>query len=843
MLLNYLLNHSFRSSVSGLYIWRDKSIVEIRATTSSEKVQIPPPFPAQPPMLRRKISNWTSRPEDPQPFCAFPETFWLYYQVSLERNNSRESSNALPVNTKKYSASSSAVTSVRSLFTLDLPQPSTAEIILVLKSPFTQGDVVKAYHLIRFFQLSDTGYFITNDGHDRGGAKIGLVGAENWENVMCYLDALLFSMFANLESFEPILFILNQHANPLVTQLSGLLRVYVNLLRLGNLITTDITQRICECLMKLGFGEALSHRQQDPAPVFEFLTETLAMPLLTFRVEIQHSGKQDDDDTKYLKERILFVSLPEDEDADLVKPENSHIEGEEPEQEQSAADANGNDKTAEKSGNTDDAVLLEECLEHYFNNSISVRRELQRRATLDGTRNLPGGDVPVVTEGEELNMAADLADTPRSGKHRHSSVRSDSVSTPQVRVRTRSSTLSIWSISSVESKPREVMLPAWMLLRLLPFYTDDNEVVGANESIARNSKEFANRRPVLPICLKRYSFSVGERLASRSKRRILIPPVIDLPSFVADDHTSTGDESNGGYKLILESAVCHRGTTIESGHFVSAVRKENHIENQTLEEALAAPWYLYDDLKKTRVVTKTFQEIFDSEWPYMLFYRLVACEDTRPSSQVLSVMSSNMSPVIAPKGFKQKYWNEESLTPIVSNGGNTSIQSSESYPKHSLQLTSLTTSSVPIPEFLPTSPKFVDIRKRYFWYIIDKDKNYYKESASFSKTGSRNMSISFTPQFRRNSQWSEVSNISGLILEDGEDHIHANLEKVKKKLETVDQELHKDVMSPVVSVVSHKTHVHRIFSHDKEEDMPPSFSKKEYRKKRAQFKKEKCCIT
>lgn len=814
-------------------------------------------------MLRKRLARWTSRSEEPQPFCAFPETFWDWYQDSLSRPQQHESSHAQAVNNRKYNASLSAVTTVKSLFTADLPQPSTHQVILLLKSPFTQGDIIKTYHLIRYFQLSDTGYFITNDGYDRTGARIKLVGAENWENVMCYLDALLFSMFANLESFEPILFILNQHSNPLVTQLSGLLRVYVNLLRLGNLITTDISQRICECLMKLGFSEALSHRQQDAAPLFEFLTETLSMPLLTFRVEIQHSGKQDDDDTKYSKERILFVSLPEDEPGELVKPEGDHVEGILPSDKSTESTANGDPKE-HSNGNDDanDAVLLEECLEHYFNNSISVKRELQRRATLDSsTRNLPGADVPVVTEDKELT-AAELTDIAlkNNSVHRPRSSRAELAhsSTPQVRIRTRSSTLSIWSISSVESKPREVMLPAWMLLRLLPFYTDDNDLDGTgNESIARNSKEFANRRPVLPICLKRYSFSAANKLASRSKKRIIIPPVIELPLFVADD-PKAGDENTGCYKLILESAVCHRGTTIESGHFVSAVRKNIHIENETLQESLAASWYLYDDLKKTRVVTKTFQEIFDTEWPYMLFYRLVSCDGTaRQSSLVLSIQSANASPAIAPKGFKPKYWNDDSLTPVLTHTEGASEKSeSESSLQPLFQQVNSTTSSVPIPEILPTSPDFVDIRKRYLWYVIDKDKNYYKEHVALSKSGSRNMSISFTPQFRRNSQWSEVSNISGLVLEEPPAHTHTNLDIVKKKLETIDLDLKETstephlqsnpvlerIVSPAVSDKSHKHHhIHRIFSHDK--DGPPSLAKKQYYKKRAEYKKEKCCIT
>lgn len=809
-------------------------------------------------MFRRKLTQWVSRSEDLQPFCAFSEAFWEYYHESLTKSPlGHESAHSLPINTKKYSSTLSAVTTIKSFFTGDLPVPSTHQVIALLKSPFTQGDIVKTYTLIRYFQLSELGYFITNDGFDRTGLPIRLLGAENWESVMCYLDALLFSMFANLESFEPILFILNKHANPLVTQLSGLLRVYVNLLRLGNVITTDITQRLCECLMKLGFSEALSHRQQDAAPLFEFLTETLAMPLLTFRVEIQHSGKQDDDDTKYSKERILFVSLPEDESSELVKHEDLQIESSPAPDCSSPAEPNSTPHV-----DTGDAILLEECLEHYFNNSISVKRELQRRATMDSsTRNLPGGDVPVVTEGKELT-AADLSDVPLNGnasRPRNSRHGLSLSQTPQVRVRTRSSTLSIWSISSVESKPREVMLPAWMLLRLLPFYTDDNDLDSTDESIARNSREFANRRPVLPICLKRYSFSTASNLASRSKKRIIIPPVIDLPLFVADDPTRVDQESTSGFKLILESAVCHRGTTIESGHFISAVRKNIHHEKETLQESLAASWYLYDDMKKERVVTKTFLEIFDKEWPYMLFYRLVASDHSTSFSSQILLNSSSVSPSVAPKGHKPKYWTDDSLTPIVSSTETSTTPDVDISLRLPFQKINSSTFSVPIPDVLPTSPNFVDIRKRYLWYVIDKDKNYYKESAALSKSGSRNISISFTPQFRRNSQWSETSNISGLALEEQE-QTHSNLDNVKRKLEKIDQDVKEltlaeskplshsnlevdEIASPAISEKNHRHHhhIHRIFSNEK--DSPPSLTKKHYRKKRAEYKKEKCCIT
>ncbi|QBM89104.1 Ubiquitin carboxyl-terminal hydrolase [Metschnikowia aff. pulcherrima] len=806
-------------------------------------------------MLRKRITRWTSKSEGgQQPFCAFPESFWQYYIETLGTDSSAGFSDLTAPNLTKYNQNSPAVAQVKVFFGPEQPQPSVSQIIVALKSPFSQGDVVKAFHLIRFFQLSDLGLFITNDGFDRAGSPIELRGAENWEHVMCYLDALLFSMFANLESFEPILFLLNQHPNALVSQLLCLLRVYVNLMRLGNLITTDITQKICECLRKLGFLEALSHRQQDCAPLFEFLTETLAMPLLTFRVEIQHSGKQDNDDTKYSKERILFVSIPEEEN----RP-------------------------------SDEPTLLEECLEHYFNNSISVKRELQRRATIEEQRSATptnGSAIPMLelhSKTESIREREVRSSTSLAFADGHSKPVASSTLN-RVQVRTRSSTLSIWSISSLESKPGEVMLPAWMLLRLMPFYTDDNQLNNANESVARNTHEFANRRPVLPICLKRYSFSTTDNFANRSQRKIVIPPVIDLPLFLADDDSDT-KENNLSFKLILESAVCHRGTTIQSGHFVSAVRKNAHVENESLEESLSASWYLYDDLKSNRVVTKTFSEIFESEWPYMLFYRLVPSDSSAVSSSLNLGSASNISasPVIAPKGHKTKFWTEEALSPILS-----SAEDSREHSQASSMLTipekiiitkklsnaksndsflNFPSASIPIPDSLPGSTNFVDIRKRYLWYVTDKEKNYYKESASLSKSGSRNLSISFTPQYRRNSQWSEISNISGLSLDgdnlivkqrsdavtgrkslemqSSEDRKENGQHKDKEidtqlKIDTTDNKA-KDHKSKDHKVKEHKHHLRHIFTHD--EESPPSLAKTHVRKKHADYKKEKCAIT
>lgn len=63
-------------------------------------------------------------------------------------------------------------------------------------------------------------------------------GAENRGNVTCYLDALLFAMFAKLSAFECML--KNDPADENHGRLAALLRLWVNMLRSGMLIHTDM---------------------------------------------------------------------------------------------------------------------------------------------------------------------------------------------------------------------------------------------------------------------------------------------------------------------------------------------------------------------------------------------------------------------------------------------------------------------------------------------------------------------------------------------------------------------------------------------------------------------------
>lgn len=103
-------------------------------------------------------------------------------------------------------------------------------------------------------------------------------------------------------------------------------------------------------LSACGWKDAAAVRQQDASEAFSFITEKLALPLLTLKMDIFHTGKEDvSDDHKFVNERLLEVAIPEE-------PKDGTV------------------------------IALEDCLETYFNNRIEVKRYLERRGTLNSGR-------------------------------------------------------------------------------------------------------------------------------------------------------------------------------------------------------------------------------------------------------------------------------------------------------------------------------------------------------------------------------------------------------------------------------------------------------------------------
>ena len=109
------------------------------------------------------------------------------------------------------------------------------QILAMFFTPAPQmGDVEAAYELITLLVDSEEGIIRPYDPH------IKMLGAVNRQGVTCYLDALLFAMFARLGSFEAMLYT-NFEDTPR-KRLAALLRLWVNALRTGRLITTDVVR-------------------------------------------------------------------------------------------------------------------------------------------------------------------------------------------------------------------------------------------------------------------------------------------------------------------------------------------------------------------------------------------------------------------------------------------------------------------------------------------------------------------------------------------------------------------------------------------------------------------------
>ena len=107
-----------------------------------------------------------------------------------------------------------------------------SDVSYILSTQYASGDVDKSYELLLLLEDSEEGII---KPYDLG---VKLLGAVNREGVTCYLDALLFAMFARLGSFEAMLYKIFEDEPR--RRLAILLRLWINTLRAGKLITVDI---------------------------------------------------------------------------------------------------------------------------------------------------------------------------------------------------------------------------------------------------------------------------------------------------------------------------------------------------------------------------------------------------------------------------------------------------------------------------------------------------------------------------------------------------------------------------------------------------------------------------
>ncbi|KAK5166061.1 uncharacterized protein LTR77_008322 [Saxophila tyrrhenica] len=495
-----------------------------------------------------------------------------------------------------------------------------ANVEYALHSQSPQGDPEAAFRMLMMLEDTYEGIIRPYD------PNVKLLGAVNRGATTCYLDALLFAMFARLDSFEAILYENFEDAKR--KRLAGLLRLWVNMLRTGRLITVDITAHLQHALVECGWADAGLHRQQDPSEAFGFITGQLELPMLTLKMDMYHTGKEDPtDDHKFINERLLEVAL-------LDEPAEGR-----------------------------DVITLEDCLEHYFNNRIEVKRhmESQRRNTLKSANfaenptkvekesgaHVEVLEIPGTPIAQSPNPLTPLPETPlhqtKVEQLRPSLARkrADSIfSQRKVELtgidpedlKRHDTNTSVDTRGRKLSTRTEVLMPAWQFFKLLPWYTDHMPT-----SDAQVAAHFSKKRPVLGICLKRYSYT-NEGQARRRDTYVDIPLEIAVPDFVSDDAMPDQDPLVGNFRLMLQSVVCHRGVSVHSGHYVCLARgrvgtglatqsSADERRNSNASEDNDDPWMRFDDLAPERTTPVDIHEALRQETPYLLFYQVVPISD------------------------------------------------------------------------------------------------------------------------------------------------------------------------------------------------------------------------
>ncbi|KAH8702495.1 ubiquitin carboxyl-terminal hydrolase-domain-containing protein [Talaromyces proteolyticus] len=485
---------------------------------------------------------------------------------------------------------------------IGIPDLKSEQLHGALTSAYAQGDIDKAFELLLIVEDSIEG--ILRDYSSR----TKLVGAENRNGVTCYLDSLLFAMFARLDFFEAILYKSFTDDSDPRRKLVIILRMWVNMLRSGKLITTDITEHLQQSLSDCGWQDAAKLRQQDASEAFTFITEKLELPLLTLKMDIYHTGKEDTlDDHKFVNERLLEVAIP---------PE--HTDG--------------------------TPITLEECLETYFNNKIEVKRYMGRRGTVSSMRSFDSATKGGAIHVESIEIGSSTSSPVMTNFPQVNSPINEEASIPPILPR-RPSIVQERFIPNQDpqdslvhpsrrrkgSYRKEVMMPAWQFFSLIPWYTDNTPT-----NDAQVAAHFSSKRPILGICLKRYSV-LPNGSAIRLNTFIDIPTQIGLPHFIQDDRLDEMGPLYGNFKLLLQSVVCHRGNSVDSGHYIALVRGTNSNStppassesdsNSPAASQETEPWMRFDDLATERVTLVNIEQALKEESPYLLFYQIVPIDD------------------------------------------------------------------------------------------------------------------------------------------------------------------------------------------------------------------------
>ncbi|KAK3844092.1 MAG: hypothetical protein J3R72DRAFT_438895 [Linnemannia gamsii] len=353
-----------------------------------------------------------------------------------------------------------------------------------------------------------------------------LGGAVNDQMTSCYIDALLFAMFARLSAFEGLLNVNLDAESDSDSEESGTgapdtgpskkdeerlhthrlqtwLRMFVNQLRSGRLIQAHVVKELRQHLYCCGWNcpgprdPPGSSRQEDSSELFMFLTEKLHLPYLPLEQRLLHGAKISVDDDKVITERMLQISIPTPDQPAATAASESQVS---------------------KLGSTFSKLMSSS--KSTSSDSGSVTSSAQNESSMLEVLSL-----------EDL-LAQHFYDNTLTGIRRRVSSGTGAPLSPGV----------------------EIPVSAWQVLELLPFYSSSNEQGGI---IQASRSQYPSGVVILPLILKRYSFG-PDMQARRIGTPIDIPRRIDFSRFVNPQTTATptprmaadiGPSNSGGQAL------------------------------------------------------------------------------------------------------------------------------------------------------------------------------------------------------------------------------------------------------------------------------------------------------
>ncbi|CAJ0922878.1 2652_t:CDS:10 [Entrophospora sp. SA101] len=132
-----------------------------------------------------------------------------------------------------------------------------------------------------------------------------MTGSENDRSTSCYIDSLLFAMFARIQSFDGLLYMQAGETNAKILQTH--LRLFVNRLRTGELINEYMVKVSSNIRMIDDYGRPT---QEDSSELFLFLSYLYELPYLPLEMHLIHGAKRDPMDERVVTERMIQIAIP-----------------------------------------------------------------------------------------------------------------------------------------------------------------------------------------------------------------------------------------------------------------------------------------------------------------------------------------------------------------------------------------------------------------------------------------------------------------------------------------------------------------------------------------------------